>query len=135
MHKEKFIMKKITIISIVFFALVVLYLSMIMSTNDLINYVEKVMTGEISKEKTKGTPIDRYNNENVLLNAKVDVTVNRLFVIHNFFDGYVWVKYSYVTTKNEDPREIMPASVDVISRWKIHKKNGSWKIVEIKEAP
>lgn len=127
--------KKLIIFGAVFLTLAILYSAMVISVNDLVDRVAEVMSGSVPESETQGKATDRYNFSDILLNAEVDVSIDRLFVAHNFYDGYMWVRYSYITTKNEDSSGIMPASIDVVSRWKIHKQNGKWEIVEIKEAP
>ena len=127
--------KKLVIFGVIFCVLVFLYSAMVISVSDLTDSVAEVMSGRIPEDETEGKAIARYNYSDILLNAEVDVSIDTLFVVHNFHDGYMWIKYSYVTTKNDDSRGIMPASFDVISRWKIHRQNGKWEITEIKEAP
>ena len=110
------------------------YVAMLLNTNSVVNEVKNVMLGNAKTKMTDNTPLSRYNFSDILSNAEVKVKITRLFVLHNFFDGYIWVNYSYETVKNDN--DLTPASSDVLSRWKIHKMNGGdWQIVEIKEAP
>ena len=125
--------KSIKILGIVLCVILIIYFIMFFSTNKLVNDVENIMLGRVPADVTEGKEIHRYNNSAVYLNAEVDVSITRLFVVHNFSDGYMWVKYSYVTKKND--KDILPSSVNVISRWKIHRENGKWEIVEIVEEP
>ena len=52
---------------------------------------------------------------------------------NNFKDGYIWVKYD--GEQLDSYGNIVSGSWDIISRWKIHKENGEWKVVDIKEHP
>jgi len=83
MNKIKLI---ITIFLCVFFSV---YTIMLSSTTKLINEVKSVMAGEVDTEITKGRPISRYNNSDIYKNAIVDVSVKRLFTVHNFSNGYI----------------------------------------------
>ncbi len=126
-------MKKVTITLLIIVVLGIIYLIMFFNTNSIIREVEDVMRGNVDSSVTEGTPLQRYNYNDVYKNAVVNVNITRLFTFHNFFDGYMWVKYSVETVKNDN--DIFPSSSNIISRWKIHRKNGKWEIVEISEAP
>jgi len=78
--------KTFIVIIAVFIVFLLIYLAMFFSTNQLKEYVEKVMGGKVAPEDTDGTPLDRYNNSEYYLNAQVDVSITRLFTIHNFSD-------------------------------------------------
>ena len=125
--------KKSVVILSILGTIIVLYLAMIVSTNSVINDVKNIMYGNVDQSMTEGTAVNRYNHSYIYENAVVEVKITRLFACHNFFDGYVWVKYSYKTIKNDI--DIRPSSVCPLSRWKIHRENGKWHVVEILEAP
>lgn len=91
------------------------------------------MEGRVGGAETENTPLMRYNIGSRYPNAKVRAKVTRLFTWHNFFDGHIWVIYSYETIENDT--DIKPATFNVISKWTIHRENGKWQIVDIKEAP
>ena len=118
-------------------AILLVYLIIFYSTNSVVQDVEKVMRGQVAYEDTKGTPIDRYNLRFGRADSEhpinVEVNIMRLFVLHNFAGGYMWVVYS---EKGFDPiTNSEYAASKVTSRWKIHKENGKWVIVDIKEGP
>ena len=125
--------KYLIFIMVIVAIVLLMYLGMFFSTNHLIEYVENVMLGNVLVEDTAGTPLERYNNRDIYENAQVQVSIIRLFTIHDFSNGYIWVKYTYETQKND--MGILVSTADVISRWKIKRENGVWKIVEIKENP
>jgi hypothetical protein len=114
-------------------ALILLYTIMLINTNSVVNDVRNIMLGNVEKSVTDNTPLRIYNFSNVLSNAEVEVRISRIFVLHNFFDGFVWVNYSYETLKNDS--DMRPGSANVFSRWKIHRENGRWEVAEIKENP
>jgi hypothetical protein len=107
---------------------------MLIDTNPLINEVNNVSLGNISREETRGFPIDRYNIRRrydvEVLNAEVSII--RLFTIHNFREGYIWVRY---TNKSENVEGLRMGSHRVLAKWRIIKDNGKWSIVEIFEKP
>lgn len=106
---------------------------MFYSTNSVVQDVERVMRGQIAYEDIKGTPIEHYKPPTKDPPVYVVVIITRLFVLHNFSDGYMWVIY---TNEGVDPNSnTMYGSYRVPSRWKIHKENGKWVIVDIKERP
>jgi hypothetical protein len=113
--------------------ILLIYIVMLLNTNSAVDYVKEVMHGRISASETIGTPLDQYNHNDFLwINPKVDVSITRLFVLHNFFDGYIWVMYKFETIENG--REELPGTGYIMSRWKIHRENGKWEIIEINEA-
>ena len=124
---------KRNIITLLIIIPVLLYAIMLLNTNSVVNDVKNIMLGNVEESITENTPLSRYNFSNVLSNAEVKAKITRLFVAHNFSDGYMWVKYSYDTVKNDN--DLMPGSWNVTSRWKIHKENGKWEVVEIIEDP
>jgi len=93
-------MKKWMIVLYIIISILLIYLVMFNSTNSVVHDAKNVMLGNVDISVTKGTPLDRYNFSNILVNAKVKASIIRLFVWHDFFDGYMWVIYSYETVKN-----------------------------------
>ena len=106
---------------------------MFLNTNSVIRDVKEVMYGRISQSETDGTPLSRYNVKKWEPNAAVEAKITRCFVLHNFFNGYMYVRYSYKGVDKDG--NVLTASGPLFSRWKIHRENGGWKIVEIEEAP
>lgn len=110
------------------------YCIMLIDTNPLMDEVKNVFLGNVSREETRGEPIDRYNirrrDDAVILSAEVSIT--RLFTIHNFREGYIWVRYAH---KSESAQGSLMGSGIILTKWKIKKENGKWSIVEIFEKP
>ena len=125
--------KMLIVISAVFVVLIAVYLIMFFNTNSLMNDVEDVMKGNISKEVTAGLPVDMYNRKGDLGTTSVNVKIHRIFVLNNFFDGYVWVNYTCEGFDSSGKQTY--GSWKVNSCWKIHKNNGKWEIIAIYEGP
>ncbi len=130
--------KALIILLIVALVLMLYYVAMLISTNGLIDYVKGVMRGDITDSEVGDSPLRMYSSfasHDEFDHA--DVKINRVFVIHNFSDGYMWIDYS-IKAYDENGKLIagsattFPAS---LSKWKIHRENGEWKIVEIIESP
>ena len=113
--------------------ILIIYLLMLWTTNDIVREVKNVMQGNISIEETRGTSLDLYNRKGDLGTIFAEAKITRLFVFHNFFDGYMWVKYSCEGFDKNGNHTY--GSSNVISRWKIHREDGKWQVVEIQEKP
>ena len=129
--------KKVFIVLISIVLLIVLmYVVLVVDTNGLIRDVKDLMLWKVPKENTAGMPIDRYNSNRssygyVLGEAKISIF--RYFVLHDFKDGYIWLVYTYEAYDLNG--ELITGSNLIPTKWKIHKKNGKWEIVEIFEKP
>ena len=113
--------------------LILVYIVMFISTNSVIHDVENIMYGNVKKSFTENSPVSAYNRKDDFGTTSVNVEIKRIFVLHNFFDGYMWVNYTCEGFDNEGNRTY--GDWKVPARWKIHRENGKWKIVEIKEDP
>lgn len=122
--------KKIVLLCILL--LLLLYAVFFLNTNSVMRYAKSVFRGEISSEEVVGTPLYRYYPKDSEI-VKVNFSLKRIFVSHNFKDGYIWVKYD--EEQLDSSGNIVSGSWKIISRWKIHKENGEWKVVDIKEHP
>ena len=122
--------KKIVLLGILL--LLLLYAVFFLNTNSVMRYAKSVFRGEISSEEVVGTPLYRYYPKDSEI-VKVDFSLKRIFVSHNFKDGYIWVKYD--EEQLDSSGNIVSGSWRIISRWKIHKEGGEWKVVDIKEHP
>lgn len=121
------------VLLIVLATLIAVYMVMLLDTNSVMRYAKSVFNGEISEEEVIDTPLYiRYYPKSPEI-AKTDSKIRRIFVAHDFVDGYMWVKYDLVRINSAG--EEFSGSWDVLSRWKIHRENGEWKVVEIEEAP
>lgn len=115
--------------------LITLYALMWADTNSLITYVEGVFKGEVPYSEVMCTPMDDHGyyklNDDELTIKSVDIKITRRFVLHNFFDGVVYVKYTYYGyTETGETSGEMP-----YAKWTIHKEDGQWKITDIVQGP
>ena len=126
--------KKVVIVAIGI--ILVIYLAMFIDTNSLMGEVRDAFLWKIDPAETANRPIDAYNysrRADTETLGDVHLTLMRLFVLHNFKDGYVWAYYSYEARNSEG--EIITGSWHIPTKWKIHKENGVWEITQIIEAP
>ncbi|MDR2196683.1 MAG: hypothetical protein LBO07_01810 [Coriobacteriales bacterium] len=119
-----------------------LYLAMLLDTNSLMRYMRSVFNGEVPLEETAGRPEDMYNPLFYFDDPQVTFELRRVFVLHNFSDGYVWIRYSRViqspefdpTSENPD-YDLLSSTGSTPSLWRIHKDEDGWHIVDIEERP
>lgn len=118
---------------ILFLLLLVFYVVLFLNTNSVMRYAKSVFRGEIALEQVTDTPMYRYYPENEPELEKVDLNLYRTFVLHNFSDGYIWVKYdvAYIDSSGYE----FSGSRNITARWKIQRENGEWKVVDIEENP
>ena len=116
-------------------AIAVVYLLMLINTNQVILDVEDIMRSNVPMEITRGRPTHRYNrqDEHDVRTVSYYVRIDRRFVLHDFSNGYMWIKYYREGYDNEGNR--MYGSWGIPARWKIQKIGGEWEIVEIFEDP
>ena len=130
-------MKKVRIIvSLIFLALVIIYVAMLLSTNPLMAEVREVFSGDVSQSDTEGRAIHGYNINKRASSANlgdVELTVVRLFVLHNFNNGYIWAFYRYLAYDTEG--ELITGSWNIPTKWQIQRESGRWEIVKIFEEP
>ena len=124
-------MKRIVMGTLLF--LIGIYILLFINTNSVTNYAKKVMLGKVALDETNNTPLDRYNVAADYPHTKMDAKITRLFVCHNFFDGYMWVYYSCEATDNDG--DLVFGVRGLVSKWKIHREDGKWRIVDIDQQP
>jgi hypothetical protein len=99
--------------------------------------VKRAFLLELSPSETSGRPIDKYNYSWIVERGRgvgqIELSLTRLFTLHNFREGYIWVFYTYIAY-DEDGR-ILSGSSRIPSKWKIERIDGAWEIVEIYEDP
>jgi len=108
-------------------------------TNELTHHVKELFRGEIDPALPERTPSGTYNQATHYESlyprevAEVDITILRLFVLHDFNDGFMEVYYFYEARDSES--RVLCGSWGIRSHWVIHKEDGVWQIVEIHEDP
>ena len=68
-----------------------------------------------------------YNNSNYTINLEV----KRVYAIHNFKTGYLWIKYSVVVL--DKTGNIMTSSKNIPVKLKIKKNKSNWEVIRIDE--
>lgn len=131
-------MKKrvLKVLTFVFIAISILYVAIFIDTNAITKEVKNAFLWESGENETLGRSIDIYNVKSSFPNEtpiKIDLTLIRLLVLHNFNDGYIWAYYDYAAYKADG--SLLTGSWGIFTKWKIHKANGKWEIVKIIEAP
>ncbi len=109
------------------------YVIMFLGTNSIFNEVKTVMKGEYDEDYVFTGEMDYFNFTRDSGDATVDLDVKRLFIIHNFQHGYMWVFYSFEVTSKSGG--VSPGGADILSKWEIERQNGKCVIVDVIEAP
>jgi len=111
----------------------VVYILIFLDTLSLTKQVESLFRGEVTTASLSPNPtcLQIYtmsdNNSNTV---DVNASVYTIFTIHNFKEGYMWVKFNchaYDSQGNITGGEISTA------RWKIKRIDQQWKIIEVKQ--
>lgn len=134
---KRLITRPASIVLILLISLVVIYLIMLWDTNPVVDYAEAVFNGEIPREEIENTLWCRYDDEDHKEGVtRIDLEIRRLFVIHDFFDGYMWVEYRHAKyDENGDLLYFSGAEFPYCTKWSIHKEKGKWVLVDIEEGP
>lgn len=118
----------IVIISIV--SVLAVYLLLLLNTNSVVDFVEAVYRGEVGREAVPKC-LESYDITEILPQiTEVDAHITRRFVIHNFSEGYMWVKFTVTGYTADGTLDYGEANT---SRWKIHKGENGWEVVETKD--
>lgn len=109
----------------------IIYFIMFFSTTPLLNYVESIYKGEVKTQQISNTWYEDFNikkhNENI---KNVDITINRVFVCHNFKKGFMIVKINCQAFDSED--EVVYGDY-CYEKWEIIKNKSGWQIVDVKQ--
>ncbi len=120
---------------IAIFLMIVVYYFMYVDTNSVFNYAKDVFLGKVPHEEVEDTPLSTYDVTERDDIVTVDLEISRAFVIHNFTDGYIFVKYD-CRGYDENGEFSYGAATGTFphwDRWTIHKENGEWEIIDIFE--
>ena len=129
--------KVLIVLAIVFSVILVFYAVELISTNSLMNYVKDLAGGKIPVSETEGKSWNEFNINNVKNGDHAKLSITRVFVIHNFSDGYMWLKWDFWVYDKDDNliyghSQGFPPGY---AKWTIHKENGEWKVVDVWESP
>ena len=128
---QKSIVKRTVLILIIF--IVGVYILLFLDTLSLTKQVEALFRGEVSTASLSPNPscVEVYTiSDDNPKTVNVKASVYTIFTIHNFKEGYIWVKFNchaFDSQGNITGGEISTA------RWKIKKIDREWKILEIKQ--
>ena len=129
--------KKVILVLEIFFMLIfIVYLFMLMDTNNVMDEARAVFMDEVDDKLISTALLEKYSNEgrlSKLTSPKIDLKLLRLFTIHNFYDGYIWVWYNYEVRDGNN--NLVRGSWNIKSKWTIHKENSKWRVVSIDERP
>lgn len=122
---------------LILIVLALIYLVMLWNTNSIFYYTKSVFLGEVPYEEIENSLLsiydDAYTRKGV---EKVDLEIHRVFVIHDFFDGYMWISYDYIGYDENDKMIFLSTQeYPFLAKWTIHRENGEWVIVDIDEHP
>ena len=113
------------------------FIVMLISTNELMAFAKSVFLGKYDKECAQNKLLqqryDIISSHQSSHIVNVELTLNRIFILHNFSNGYVWVRYTckYMDSNNET----ICSALGIYSKWIIQKQNGVWEVVKIYEKP
>lgn len=130
--------KKTRKIVTVFFAFVVFFFLEFVSTNSLwekVTVAFKTKQAEYNLDDI-GIPSYVFLSDNYNNISRVEFEGRRVFVIHNFFDGYIWA--SYTRKVYDDKGELLygsEAKFPRLLRIKIHRERGEWRIADVYDPP
>lgn len=127
----------ITIISLLTVLLCIIYYSvMLHDTDSLLTDFANCIKGDSVSNTITNTELYKYYNRNELYNNEIsdaDINIRRLFVLHNFHRGIMFIKYDCETFNKSG--EHIYGSANVYAKWYIEKKNGVWTVVDVIEKP
>ena len=126
----------IIILSLVDLFGVVYYAAMLHDTDNLLTDFTDCVKGNTSSNALTDTELYKYYNRNGSYSDEIsdaNVNIRRVFVLHNFHKGVMFVKYD-CETFNKNGEHIYGSS-NVYAKWDIEKKNGVWTVVNVSEKP
>ena len=122
----------VKIIISIFVTFIIFYIICFLDTNNTIHEFKKI----VSEQKITNIAFDRYvGNYNEAKGPATysKIKINRRFVIHNFYKGIMYVKYSYEHYNNKGER--IGGSWNIPSKWLIEKREKQWVVKFIEENP
>ncbi len=104
---------------------------MFFNTNSIIKRAEAIYKGEIPHSEILGSGFEDFDiTETRPETTTVDIKINRIFVVHNFYRGFIWVKYD-CRAYDVDGKTTYGAIN--YQKWYIKKVDGEWEITDIYE--
>lgn len=110
--------------------ILLLYLAMLLSTTPVVRHVKAVFRGEIPRSDVSAC-LEQYDiTENRPRITDVKIKVRRRFVLHNFNNGYMWVRFECEAF--DSGGNLIYGEVNY-PKWSIRKVNGEWEIVDVEQ--
>lgn len=128
--------KILIIIAIIVVLLGVTYSIILHDTDSVLNDFVNCIKCNAASDTVADTELYRYYSRNEMFDNEIydaNVNVRRLFVIHNFHKGVMFIKYD-CETFNESGEHVYGSS-DVYVKWYIEKKDGIWVVTDVIEKP
>ena len=124
----------ISSLAILLFA--VYYSAMLHNTDNVLTDFADCIKGNAVSNDITNTELYKYYNRNELYNDEIsdaNINIRRLFVLHNFRKGVMFIKYDCEAFNKRG--EHIYGSSNVYAKWYTEKKNGVWEVVKIIEKP
>ena len=107
---------------------------MILDTNSLFSEAKAIFKGEVEIESIDNMLLKRYCVLDHHPEAtKIEYKLTRLFAIHNYKDGYMWLRYTQ--TAYDKSGGLIYGAYNIPIKWQIHKEDGEWRVIFVWESP
>lgn len=114
--------------------LICLYILVVKSTDSVIDDFNACIRCTPEAQQLRSSALyNRYYDDCDGRVVDGNVSVKRLFVLHNFNKGFMHVIYTCERLDSAGSR--LASSSDVTSTWFIEKQNGKWVVTAIREDP
>ena len=124
--------KKIVLLCVLI--LVAIYFLMLYNTNSVIKDFYSVVNNKMKEDISYGDlEIYKIPSFRGMKYKYTDAKIKRVFVLHNFRRGVMYIKYTYIAYDENDV--LITGSSEVDSKWYIQKINGRWIVTDIEERP
>jgi len=108
---------------------------MLYSTNSVIDFAKQVFLKEIDMDKYEDDAlVKKYYFPLDFSDDIIDISIKRLFVLHNFQRGFMIVQYTHQVLDSETGLTIT-GSIGIVSKWTIEKRDNRWVVTDIEERP
>lgn len=128
--------KILIIIAIIVILLGVTYSIILHDTDAVIDDFYNCINNRVTSNIIENTELYRYYNKSDLYSegvSETDIKAKRLFVMHNFHKGVMFIKYDCkIFNKHGD---LIYGSSNIYAKWYIEKNDGIWVVTDVIEKP